>query len=338
MIMNRNIRRLLALAVAALVSLTAYLFIGRATPTDNPEYGVTFSAPYAEELELDPDTVLTAALDDLGVRRFRIPAYWSRLEKQRDRWDFRELDRHINLIESRGGTIILALGEKAPRWPECWTPDWWKSLSRKEQEARTLLYIETVITRYRDRDAIVAWQIENEPHFAYGDCPRPDIRFFREEVARAETTDPTRPITTTDSGELSLWLTFGKSVDALGISTYRYVRTPSGNIFRYRFVPPFAYARKAVLTAPFRPDDIYVSEFQMEPWNTGDAVKTPVATQMETMDLAQMRSNVDFASKMQISPVDLWGLEWWYWMKETQGHPEFWEMMRDVFNKNSPDD
>lgn len=41
------------------------------------QYGVTFSTEYAESLSLDWREVYIALLDDLGVRHFRLNAYWS---------------------------------------------------------------------------------------------------------------------------------------------------------------------------------------------------------------------------------------------------------------------
>ena len=312
--------------------LLLFLFVGRPKLTENPEYGVTFSRTYAEDLGLDPNEVLLATLNDLEIKRLRIPAYWAFLEPRQDWWDFSSLDRQIDTIEKNDGKIILAIGEKAPRWPECWAPDWWKRLPREEQKERTLLYLETVVTRYRDRSSIIAWQVENEPHFKYGDCPRPDLGFFKEEVKHVKKADPTRPVMTTDSGELSLWVTFGKSIDALGISTYRVVQNPLIGTWHYWFIPPYTYARKAALVSAFRPDNIYVSEFQMEPWSNKPLPETPLSDQMRTFNLEQMQKNLWYAERMRISPVDFWGVEWWYWMKENN-RPEFWNEMKKFLTK-----
>lgn len=313
-----------------ILGVAAFLLVGRAVPGTDVEYGATFSVPYAEELGLDPDAVLRDAIRDLRITRFRIPAYWSLLEPRDNWWNFGPLDRQIDTIEKAGGTVILAIGEKAPRWPECWTPEWWKNLPRAEQKEKTLLFLETIVTRYRDRPTVIAWQVENEPHFDYGDCPRPDLEFFKEEILAVRRADPSRPVVTTDSGELSLWVTFGKTVDALGISTYRVVRNPILGVIRYSFVPPYAYYRKFLLVRPFAPEHIYVSEFQMEPWSP--LPETSIEEQFKTMDIGQMRKNLEYAERMRMSPVDFWGLEWWYWMK-TQGHPEFWEEMKAFLQK-----
>lgn len=319
----------------AILALAAFLFVGWPSVTPNLQVGMTFSRPYArDDLKLDPDAVLAAALDDLGIRRFRIPATWKFVEPTSTQWDFTDLDKDIAAISDRGGTVVLAVGEKLPRWPECWGPDWWKKLPRDEQRMYTLRYIEKVVRRYKDTPAIVEWQVENEPHFVYGDCPAPDLNFLKQEVALVRSLDPTRPVATTDSGELSAWLTFGKTVDKLGISVYRVVRNPLIGTWRYFFIPPWFYERKGMLVSLFGVHDIYVSEFQMEPWSNKPLTDTPIADQMDTMDLKQMQSNFWFAERMHITPVDFWGVEWWYWMKEKQGHPEFWDAAKAFYQNH----
>lgn len=317
-----------------LAFLIAFLFAGWPTVAKNVTYGVTFTRAYArDDLKLDPDAVLTAALDDLGIRRFRIPATWKFIQPTETTFDFTDLDRDIAMVANRGGTIVLAVGEKLPRWPECWGPDWWKKLPRDEQRSYTLKYVETAVRRYRNVSAVVAWQVENEPHFVYGDCPTPDIAFLKQEVALVRGLDPTRPVATTDSGELSSWLTFGRTVDQLGVSVYRVVRNPILGTWRYFFIPPWFYERKGMLVSLFGMDGIYVSEFQMEPWSNQPLTDTPVDDQLKTMDLKQMKSNFWFAERMHVSPIDFWGVEWWYWMKE-KGHPEFWDAARDFYRSH----
>ncbi|MFZ2804138.1 MAG: hypothetical protein WA001_02865 [Patescibacteria group bacterium] len=327
---------LLLASVIGLIAtaIGAFLFIGWPTETKDVTYGVTFSAPYAQSLGLDPEHVLTVALDEIGIRRFRIPAYWKTLEPTQGTWDFSSVDQELSDISQRKGTVVLAVGEKLPRWPECWQPDWWKKLSTADQEKTTLNYLETVVTRYRDNPTINAWQVENEPHFSYGDCKETDPNFLKEEIALVRGLDPTRPVYTTDSGELSLWL-LGSEVDKLGVSVYRVVRNPMLGKFnvRYWFVPPYLYERKADILKLFGLKDLYVSEFQMEPWSNTDLPHTAIDDQLSSMNLTQMQSNFWFAQHMGIHTIDFWGLEWWVWMNDKWGHPEFLQAA-EAFWKN----
>ncbi|MEO5927325.1 MAG: beta-galactosidase [Patescibacteria group bacterium] len=324
---------LLGLLGTILLAIVAFLFIGGPPPTGmQTTYGMTFSRPYAQkDLGLDPDDVLTAALDDLHIRRFRIGAYWKYLEPKRGVWDFSDLDKDINAISRRKGTIVLAIGQKTPRWPECWQPDWWNILPAADQEAATLTYLQTVVDRYKNNPLIVAWQVENEPHFEYGDCGKTDPEFHKKEIKLVRGLDPNRPVFTTDSGELSLWTSFGKTIDRLGVSVYRVVRNPTFGTWRYFFLPPSFYRHKAELLSVFGVPSIYVSEFQMEPWNNKPLTATDIPDQLKTFDIKQMRANIDYASRMGLSPVDYWGVEWWYWMKTEQGHPEFWEEAKRIW-------
>ncbi len=328
---------LLLLCLALLSVMGAFLFVGWPSKTPRVEYGMTFSRPYAESLGLNADRVLGVALDELGLRRFRLSAYWSLLETQPGQWDFQALDRDIAAIAQRQGRVILAVGEKLPRWPECWGPAWWKALPRAKQRQATLSYIETVVRHYRDNPTVVAWQVENEAHFFYGDCPAPDFLFIQRETSFVRSLDPTRPVFTTDSGELSSWLTLGVFVDRLGVSVYRVVRSPLFGSFnlRYWWVPPYFYKRKAILLRPFGVKDIYISEFQMEPWSNKSLTETPVGEQLSSLSLQQMRANFSFAERMGISPIDFWGLEWWVWMQEKAGHPEFLAAAKVFFSAST---
>ena len=87
-------------------------------------YGVSFNTPYAWELGLNPREVYTDVLDDLGVRHLRLAAHWSMVEAERDRFDFSELDYQISEAEKRGAEVILGVGRRLPRWPECHVPRW----------------------------------------------------------------------------------------------------------------------------------------------------------------------------------------------------------------------
>lgn len=323
-----------AIGIVVIV-IACYLFIPTKPPADaKVEYGMTFSRPYAQnDLGVDPDAVLTSALDELHIRQFRIGAYWKYIEPTQGTFDFKDLDKDIEAIRARNGTVMLAIGQKAPRWPECWQPDWWNRLEPSEQREATLTMIKIVVERYRGNSSVIAWQIENEPHFEYGECGKTDPKLHQEEVALVRQLDPTRPITTTDSGELSLWLGFGKIVDRLGVSVYRVVRNPLFGTWRYFFLPPSFYRHKADLLSVFGVPSTYVSEFQMEPWNNKPLLETEIGDQLKTFDLKQMKANIAYARMMGLSPVDFWGVEWWYWMKTTQGHPEFWEEAKGIWQQ-----
>ncbi len=318
------------LGIAA-IALAAFLWVGdpNALTPGSIEPGVTFSAPYARELGLNWRETLTAILDDLNVRRFRIPAYWSLVEPSKDIFAWSDTDYQMNEIALRKGSVMLAVGAKLPRWPECWVPPWAASESSADEHAARLAYITAVVNRYKDHPALSAWQVENEPLFPFGVCPKPDKNFFKQEIALVRSLDPRHPIVTTDSGELATWLSTGPLVDRLGVSVYRVVLTPQGNIWRYTWIPPYWYARHALLVSPFV-RAVFISEFQMEPW--ANVVSDPIAVQFKTFTPDQMAANFAYADRMQMKEISYWGVEWWWWMKTVHGDSRFWDIAQSYFH------
>lgn len=312
--------------------LIAFLWIGRPSMQTKGaiKAGVTFSVPYAKELGLNWRELLTAMLDDLGVRHYRIPAYWSIIEPIRDEYNWSEIDYQMDEIAIRDGNVILAVGAKLPRWPECWIPQWALYQSKRGEREARLRYIQATVNRYKDHSALAAWQIENEALFPFGVCPKPSRSFLKQEIELVRQLDIRHPITTTDSGELSAWFLVGSLVDRLGISTYRIVTTFWGATWEYTFIPPYWYARRATLLKPFI-KDVYVSEFQMEPWAEDSLTVTPLREQFETFSVRQMERNFSFAERMRFNEIYFWGVEWWWWMKVKHDDGRYWETAKSFF-------
>src|SRR5438105_2104485 len=95
-----------------------------APKTRNIQYGVTFSYPYAQSLGLNWRETYLAILDELHPKYVRLSAYWDATEPQKDNYDFSALDFQINEAAGRGTKIVLAVGRRLPRWPECHDPSW----------------------------------------------------------------------------------------------------------------------------------------------------------------------------------------------------------------------
>ena len=76
------------------------------------------------------------------------------------------------MIESAGGEIALSLGLRQPRWPECHGPEWAMNKSKSEWLPDLLEYTTETVNRYKDRPALVEYQLENEFLLTvFGDCP-----------------------------------------------------------------------------------------------------------------------------------------------------------------------
>lgn len=316
-------RAFLLVALLSVGVVVAYFFVGVSQKHSGIEYGVTWSDTYAASLGVDPQAGLIATLDDLDVKRFRLPVYWNEVEPSVGEFTFYALEKNLEALAKRGAKAILVVGATEPRWPECWMPDWATNLAPAEREKAQMDYVRTVVEKFNHHPAVEAWQVENEPLLIlFGECKNQRRAFLHEEI-RLVNAMTDKPVLTTDSGELSTWTGFAGLTDKRGVSVYRVVLTSWFGIWRYP-LPPFFYERKARLVE-WLVGDVFVSEFQMEPWALQPLPTVPLDEQFKTFDSKQMRDNFDYATRIGLSPVYFWGAEWWYWMKEKKGHPEFWE-------------
>lgn len=337
---RRSKKRIILLAVLAFcAAILLYLFLGWPIDHKGTRYGITWSKTYAEQLGLNSDQGLEYMFREVGVRDVRLPAYWQLVEPTEGTYDFSWLDKELDLAHQYGATVTLAVGARLPRWPECWAPDWALQLSPEERKAAQLDYVREVYRRYADDPALERWQIENEVSFTFfakcegltDDIVREEMRLVRG-LEQSRPPDKRRPVTTTDSGELSTWLAFTGDIDGKGISIYRVVTNPLIGIIRYWFVPPWFYARKAALARPFV-GPFHVSEFQMEPWADAPIETLSDEAQFQVFGLPHMKKALTYAKQTGFNEIYFWGAEWWLWMKEARGHSEFIDTMKRFFTE-----
>ncbi len=292
------------------------------------ELGATFSTVYADDLGVEWQAAYTATLDDLGVRRLRLPAYWSRIEPEPDVYDFSDLDWQLEQADRRGAKVILAIGRKLPRWPECHIPKWAVGMNEELMRTRVLAMLGTVVRRYAKDPAVVAWQVENEPFFDFGECPPADVDFLKREIAAVRSLDG-RPIVISESGELSTWVRAASLADILGVSTYRIVWSRFTGYFYWPITPRIYRDRAAAVATLVK--KVIVTELQGEPWTTQPIISMPIDRQLELMNPERLRSNLVFARRIGFTEIYLWGVEWWYWLK-LQGRPEMWEAAKAMLS------
>jgi len=327
--------KLIAIAIAIFIALIVIAFFSfPSEPAKDTEFGVTFSRVQAEGFGLDWKKTYIGILDDLGVRRLRLSAYWSDIEPERGEFNFEILDWQIQEAKKRDVKTLLAIGRKLPRWPECHIPEWASGLGREEQNEAVLDMLEVVIARYKDESSIWAWQVENEPLFPFGICPAQDREFFEEEVTFVRSLDATRAIVTTDSGEMSLWLMAGSQGDIFGTTMYKIVKGKGIGFYSYDFLPAVFYRKKAAWLKRLLPNvqDVIVVELQAEPWTAGIPVNVDTLDrQFKRFSLERFKNHIQYARDVGYSETYLWGVEWWYWLKTEANHPEFWDEAKELF-------
>jgi len=295
------------------------------------EYGISFNRQHAESLGLDWGVTYLAMLKELQPKYVRIAATWSEVEAQQGDYNFSPITWQLDQAAKYGSQVVLVVGQKAPRWPECHVPAWAEDLPDEQYQQELFGYIQHVVELYREHPALELWQVENEAfiRFRFGECKNFHEDLVADEIKLVRELDSDHKILVTDSGELSTWRKASNAGDIFGTTLYRIVRSPSGRIWNYDWLPPAFYRVKARLWS-IEAKDMYVAELQAEPWfNDTDPNTSPIEEQMETMSPERLQKHFDYTERIGVPRAYLWGVEWWYWLKEKQGNSVFWDMARE---------
>lgn len=280
-------------------------------------FGVTFSEPYAHSLGLPPERVYDGLLREMALKIIRLCVYWDRTEPEPDKFDFSSLDWQVEAATKAGLDIVLAFGQKAPRWPEFYLPPW-TAASDPDFEQHVLRMVETVVRYFKDAP-IAIWQVENEPYWAFGG-PRLDEGLLRREIEVVRRLD-SRPVMLTDSADKGHWAAPTQWCDILGVNLY--TRLWNGRRYRDVDVTPRRYSEKIGRVSP-PVKEVIVSELQAEPWGPRPVTELTPSEAAITMTPERLRGNVELAANAGFDTALFWGGEWWYWMRE-RGDPSMWE-------------
>lgn len=320
----------LAIVIAAIVFVINGVLESKYSASEI-KFGVTFSPRYAKYLQLDWQKTYLQILDNLKVKNLRIPTYWDILEPQPDQFNFTETDYLLNEAGKRQARMIVVVGAKQPRWPECHIPAWAEKLTVEKRQEELLQFIGKVVQRYKDDPQIWAWQIENEPMLVFGEgCDKPDINFLKKEVELVKSLSG-KTVIMTDSGELGFWQTPMFLSDVFGTTLYRQVSDRFLGYMTYPLPPYFYSIKSSLIRSIFAPESkkTIIVELQAEPW-LADGVFAPSKQQAERFTTKNFENYIDFSQKTGFDEVYLWGAEWWYFMGE-QGYPEYLEFAKTLF-------
>lgn len=328
---------LYVLCTVVSIVIIALFFLSQKEKPSSVTYGMSFNTPYARELGLDWKETYDAFLDDLGVRHLRLAAHWPMVEPLHGIYNFTELDYQLNRAEEVGAEVVLAVGRRLPRWPECHIPDWARSMSTEERNRALLDYMEQVVSRYKSNPAVTIWQIENEPFlevFAYEHCGELDEQLLDKEIALVRSIDSTRPILVTDSGNLGTWAGAYKRGDMFGTSVYVHLWNPELGPLK-TILPPWFYRVKDNLMAlMYGEKPTVLIELSAEPWLIEPITQAPIDVQLSRMNLQKFEEILEYAEDTHFAKQYLWGAEWWYWLAQ-QGRPEMWERGKRLFAKEA---
>jgi hypothetical protein len=294
------------------------------------QFGATFSKKYCEELGLNWQETYLAILDDLKVRYLRLPAYWDEIEKDEGVYDFEDFDYMVDQASLRDAKLIINLGRRQPRWPECHSPAWINKKSTEEAQLSLLKLVKETVLRYKDNSHVTNWQVENEAFLGtFGVCPPLDKTFLTQEIDLVHSLD-SRPVIITGSGEMSSWRNEISAGDIFGTTMYRVVYNSWAGYIRY-FWPASFYNIKAYL-AGTNPAKSLIIELQTEPWvPQGKMVYLTTDQINKSMSVDQFKANLQYAINAQFGQIYVWGVEWWYW-ENLYGNSEYWNIGKTLFN------
>lgn len=330
--MKKILKRILLGFLIFLLIIISYLFIGSPPQAEEIKWGVNFSQKHTTGFGLDWRDTYLALIDDLGIRNIKLATYWDLIEVEEGKYNFEDLDWQIKTAEEKGVKLLLVIGMKTPRWPECHIPEWAKGLNKEEQQEKILSLVEKIVLKYQGSASINRWQVENEPFFPFGECPWVDKEFLKKEIDLVKSLDTQkRPIIISDSGEGSFWFTAASLGDIVGTTMYEKVWFRQLGIYLTYPFPPTFYWRKAQIIKKLFGKEVICVELQVEPWGPKLLYDSPLKEQEKTMNLEQFQKNVEFAKKTGLREFYLWGAEWWYWMKEKQNNPQIWEEAKKLF-------
>jgi hypothetical protein len=333
--MKKKIKKIIKVIVWIIIVVwIIVLLLSIRTIPKKIDYGVSFNTLYARELGLDWKVVYNAIIDELGVKKIRLAAHWDMIEPEDDQFNFKELDYQIDKASLSGAEIILAVGKRLPRWPECHVPNWAFYLKQEGAEQEILEYIEQIVKRYRDNESIKIWQVENEPFFsmfAREHCNGFTEEFLEKEIQLVKNLDPQeRKVLVTDSGELSTWARSYRHGDIFGSTLYLYAWNKYTGDTRNWIWPGLYAMKRNIWNFFYGKKEAIVAELSLEPWLDRPVVEEKIEVQMKRMSPKRFDKILKFASKTGFRTQYLWGAEWWYYMN-LQGEPWYWERGKEIF-------
>lgn len=330
--MNKFLWIIIIILIVVISLISLFLLTGKKAQAKNISWGVNFSSKQALDLGLDPKETYLNILDDLKADNIKIAVHWDSIEKIQDSFDVTEFDFYMNEAQKRGVKVILAIGMKTPRWPEYHLPEWTEEMSVEEQQEEILEMLTFIVDRYKDYPNLIAWQVENEPFFNYGEAPWKDNTFLEKEIKVVKEVDQNHKIIITDSGEMSFWFKAAKLGDVVGTTMYTKVWSEIiKSDFHYPYPPSF-YGKKADLIEFFFKKEVWCLELQAEPWGEELIQDSSLEDQLKSMSINRFKYNIEYAKNTGLDTFYFWGAEWWYYMQENYSDSSFLNEAKNLWN------
>jgi len=333
-------------------------------PRGTTQLGLSFRPRQAETFGLDPRTCLARLLAH-PFQVLRLGVYWDRAEPEPGVLRTDELDWQLALAEASGRRVILCVGAvKTFGYPEFFVPA--HHLRRPLREGALIephghqhlleaasAHVTRVVERYRDRPAVVAWQVEHEAVDPLGmeHSWRLATTFVAEEVRAVRSADPSRPVLmngflptsllvraqqwwrTRDQGD-SLVVARGLA-DIVGVDHYprhAVLRLGGATVYLDGSRRPWqrAWRRRAFAGVRASGRRLIVTEGQAEPWEAVTTPPSPAGRQMASCLPEQVIATYNQclgdarAARVALDAYLFWGAEYWV-LRADGGDPSYLE-------------
>lgn len=324
--------------------------------------GISFRPLQAEAMGLDVRATLRALLT-YPFQLIRLGAYWNRIEPRPGQFIPDELDWQLDAAERAGKRIILNVGAvKTFGYPEFFAPVHHLRPPLREGALVTpatherllgaaTAFISRIVERYRDRRAIVGWQVEHEAVDPLGveHSWRLAADFVHAEVAAVRAADATRSVVMNGflpaswPVRIQQWWRTRDQGDSLGVAQQLadivgidyYPRHALMNIGRRtvylsadRNVRRQRRQRRLFAWAGATGRQLMVTEGQAEPWETVTTPPNPERWRMYSCPPEQVIENYNQCMRWgQQDATSLyaylfWGAEYWT-LRELSGDPGY---------------
>jgi hypothetical protein len=298
--------------------------------------GATFIPEYAESFGLDPKETLNAMFSDLKLKQVRLVSYWSDIEPTPGKYDFSKLDWQFALAKKYDAKVSLAIGMRQPRWPECHEPDWINVNPNNKQAWQPQLYkyMEAVVQHYQKNPQLQNYELENEFFMkVFGECKDFDRSRLVFEYDLVKRMDPNHQIIVSRSDNW-VGIPIGKPTpDQFAISVYKRVwdATFTHRYFEYPLPAKF-YAALAGSEELLSGKDMIIHELQAEPWTPNGLNITQISVEEmnKSMNPQRLKDRIAYGEGTGMRTIDLWGAEWWYWMKVKHHDSGTWNVVKQA--------
>ena len=337
---NKNLWHKLVCIVCILVFLLVSTMYGIAqwyihTESSKPlQLGVTFIPDYAQSLGVDPQANMDALIH-IGVKHFRIVSYWSDGEPSKGQYDFSQLDWQFKKAENDHAKIILTLGLRQPRWPECHIPTWATQEAPSVWEPQLNAYMQAVIERYKASPSLQSYQLENEYFLhGFGTCTNYDRSRLINEYSLVKSLDSSHPIIVTRSDN-AIGIPVNKpQPDEFSISIYRRVwdAAVTHRYLEYPF-PAWYYGFLAGWQKLADHKDMMIGELQAEAWapNGQSITQISLSEQNKSINAQRLRDVFNYGKATGMRSIDLWGAEYWYYRLTVLHDPSLWNVAKQEY-------